>query len=189
MSLEASRACVHLRCLFACIVFADWCSCPPASSASDVDVTQFCVLLSVHPYFRETNVTKKIPAPSAPTGPTTSRREDGVALTPKQTFCACPSAPPDPSNCLCVMSAISMTSAPSTAPAALRAKAMRDATRVAERLLPAQTPLLQPLLAQQTTRRPAGAPPAVPPRTGLCLWTPLSVGPPHPVEAVEDRPP
>lgn len=156
----------------------------------NIDVTQFCVLSSVHPsYFRETNVTKKISVPSAPTGPTTSRHEDGITLTPEQTFCACLTAPPDPSNCLGVTSANSMMSAPSTAPAALRAKAMRDATRVTERLLPAQTPLHQPLLAQQTTRRPAGAPPAVPPQTGLSLWTPLSVGPPHPVEVVEVRPP
>ncbi len=131
---------------------------------------------------------KKTSVPSAPTGPTTGRRDDGDALTPQWTFFACLIAPPDPWMCLFVMSATAMMSAPSTAPAALRAKATMDTVRVREPL-PLQPPLLLLRPAPQTTRRPAGAPPAAPPPTRRRPWTPHSVDPPPQVEVVEDHPP
>lgn len=67
---------------------------------------------------RKMKTTRKTPAPSAPAGPSTGRRDDGAASLPPQT------RPPG-------TAATPRTSAPSAAPAAARAKASASGRRPA----------------------------------------------------------
>lgn len=125
---------------------------------------------------RWTTAKKKISLPPAPTGPTTGRRDDGVASTSS----LCPRVPQGPGTYPWATPATATTSAPSTAPAAQRAKALTGTTRTAGAPPPPPPP--------QTSRRPAGAPPAAPPQTRRPPWTPPSVDPHPPGTAVEDLP-
>ena len=113
-------------------------------------------------FSRKMKMTRKTCAPSAPAGPSTGRRGDGVASTPRPR--------PHPLTC---PRATAMMSAPSTAPAAARAKARTSGRRPAPPPQPPQPP------APPTSTRPAGAPPAAPPPTGPRPRAPLSAGPPR----------